>query len=79
VGPSVEVSCYHHQALETLGDGLAVTARSEEGVIEGVELPSAPGWFLGVQWHPEDNWRTVASQRAVFEALVSATAAPAAH
>jgi len=72
VGQSVEVSCYHHQALDGLGDGLVVTARSEEGVIEGVELPSSPGWFLGVQWHPEDNWRTVTQQRAVFEALVSA-------
>jgi putative glutamine amidotransferase len=72
VGQSVEVSCYHHQALDALGDDLVVTARSEEGVVEGVELPSAAGWFLGVQWHPEDNWRTVPQQRAVFEALVAA-------
>jgi putative glutamine amidotransferase len=73
VGASLEVSCYHHQALASLGDGLVVTARSEEGVVEGAELPSAPGWFLGVQWHPEDSWRTSPGQRAIFEALVQAT------
>lgn len=73
VGASLEVSCYHHQALAGLGDGIVVTARSEEGVVEGVELPSAPGWFLGVQWHPEDSWRTSGAQQALFEALVQAT------
>jgi putative glutamine amidotransferase len=73
VGASLEVSCYHHQALASLGEGLVVTARSEEGVVEGVELPSASGWFLGVQWHPEDSWRTSRAQRALFEALVRAT------
>ncbi len=76
VGETVEVSCYHHQALATLGEGLVATARAEEGVIEGADLPSASGWFLGVQWHPEDTWRTDAQQLAVFEALVAATSLP---
>jgi putative glutamine amidotransferase len=75
VGESIEVSCYHHQALATLGSGLVVTARAEEGVVEGADLPSAPGWFLGVQWHPEDTWRTDPKQLAIFEALVAATSA----
>ncbi len=73
VGESVQVSCYHHQALDTLGDGLVVTARAEEGVVEGADLPSAPGWFLGVQWHPEDTWRDDPQQLGVFEALVAAS------
>ncbi len=72
VGESVEVSCYHHQCLAVLGDGLVVTARSEEGVVEAVELPSYDGWFLGVQWHPEDTWETSPQQLAVFRALVDA-------
>jgi putative glutamine amidotransferase len=41
-----------------------------------VELPAAPGWFLGVQWHPEDTWRTNRRQLAVFESLVAATSLP---
>lgn len=72
VGDKTESSCYHHQCLASLGDGMQVVARAEEGVIEGVEIPSAPGWFLGVQWHPEDTWATDPQQLAVFEALVAA-------
>lgn len=72
VGESVEVSCYHHQCLDALGDGLVVTARSEEGVIECVELPAYDGWFLGVQWHPEDTWETEPRQLDVLRALVDA-------
>ena len=72
IGEGVEVSCYHHQCIDRLGEGLVVTARSEEGVIEAVELPSASGFYVGVQWHPEDTWRTDAKQLALFEALVAA-------
>jgi putative glutamine amidotransferase len=72
VGGKVESSCYHHQCLDRLGDGLQVVARAEEGVVEAVEMPSAPGWFLGVQWHPEDTWAADPQQLAVFEALVEA-------
>lgn len=72
VGESVQVSCYHHQCLATLGDGLVVTARSEEGVIEAVELPAYDGWFLGIQWHPEDTWTTEPLQLAVLAAHVAA-------
>lgn len=73
VGQRIEVTCFHHQALDRLGDGLVATARSEEGVVEALELPAAPGWYLGVQWHPEDTWRTVPQNRALFGALVAAT------
>jgi putative glutamine amidotransferase len=72
VGPMVHVSCYHHQCLATLGDGLEVIARAEDGVVEAVELPAARGWFLGVQWHPEDTWAQDPKQLAVFRALVEA-------
>ena len=67
------ISCYHHQALDRLGTGLAATARSADGVVEAVELDHADGgWFLGVQWHPEDTAATDPAQQAVFDALVSA-------
>lgn len=77
VGDSVQASCYHHQCLDTLAPGLVVTARAEEGVIEAVELAEYDGWYLGVQWHPEDTWRTDPTQLGVFEALVAACSAPA--
>lgn len=72
VGTRVSASCYHHQCLASLGEGMHAVARSEEGVVEGVEMPGAPGWFLGVQWHPEDTWASDPRQLAVFSALVEA-------
>lgn len=47
-----EVPTYHHQAVDRLGTGLAVSAHAEDGTVEAVEL-AAPAWALGVQWHPE--------------------------
>ena len=32
--------------------GLSIAARSEDGLVEAVELPEHP-WFFGVQFHPE--------------------------
>ena len=43
----------HHQAVETLGKGLVVEARSaEDGVVEAIRLQGS-SFVLGVQWHPE--------------------------
>jgi putative glutamine amidotransferase len=69
------ISCYHHQALDRIGTGLHPTASSEDGVVEAIELtePGA-GWFLGVQWHPEDTAADDPAQQRLFGALVSAAA-----
>ncbi|MET8698168.1 gamma-glutamyl-gamma-aminobutyrate hydrolase family protein [Kitasatospora sp. NPDC058032] len=69
------VSCYHHQRVARLGHGLRVTARAADGTVEAVELVEPAGWFLGVQWHPEDTAATDPAQQAVFDALVEAAAA----
>ena len=49
----IEVNSLHGQAIDRLGDGLVVEAWAPDGTIEAVAMPSAPGWVLGVQWHPE--------------------------
>ncbi|KDA54317.1 hypothetical protein EG19_11415 [Thermoanaerobaculum aquaticum] len=47
------VNSRHHQALDSVGEGLTVAAYAPDGVIEAVE--AADGSFvLGVQWHPEN-------------------------
>lgn len=46
------VNSFHHQALDRIGDGLAVTAMAPDGVIEAVEATDG-SWIVGVQWHPE--------------------------
>jgi putative glutamine amidotransferase len=69
----VTISCYHHQAVDRIGAGLRPTASSEDGVVEAIE-PTEPGrgWFLAVQWHPEDTAADDPPQQYLFDALVSA-------
>jgi putative glutamine amidotransferase len=65
IGDSFGVLCSHHQAIDRLGSGLVVTARSDDGVVEAVELDS--GFVVGVQWHPEQS-----GDARLFRALVEA-------
>jgi putative glutamine amidotransferase len=58
----------HHQVVESLGQGLVVTGRTDDGVIEAVE--HRQGWVLAVQWHPERSAATDAAQQGLFDALV---------
>ena len=67
---SCAVNSRHHQAPKDVGEGLAVTATAPDGVIEALEDPSRR-FCLGVQWHPENFWRT-GEFRALFEAFVQA-------
>lgn len=61
-------STHHHQGVDRLGEGLAATGWSEDGLVEAVERDG--GWMLGVQWHPEDTASEDPSQQALFDALV---------
>lgn len=49
---SVPVNSFHHQAVSVPGEGMKVSAVSEDGIIEALENSSYP-FVLGVQWHPE--------------------------
>ncbi len=49
----VEVNSLHGQAIDRPAADLVVEAESPDGVIEAVSMPSAPGFLLSVQWHPE--------------------------
>ncbi|MEV0280554.1 type 1 glutamine amidotransferase [Streptomyces sp. NPDC050610] len=71
-GREVEVSCYHHQCADRLGEGLAVTGRAEDGTVEALELPGRRAWFAAVQWHPEDTALSDPAQQGLFDALVEA-------
>ncbi len=71
-GPAAaQVSCYHHQRLDDLGAGLQVAARADDGTVEAIRATDGDGWFLGVQWHPEDTADTDPAQAALFGALVT--------
>jgi len=68
------VNSRHHQAVERVGAGLRVTARSTpDGVIEALERNDG-SFALAVQWHPEDQVLRDAEQRKLFEAFAQALA-----
>lgn len=61
----VAVNSRHHQAVARVGEGLRVSARAEDGLVEGIELPGKR-FAVGVQWHPEDQVGTDAVQARLF-------------
>ncbi len=67
----ISVRSHHHQGLGRLGDGLVVSARSPDGVIEAVELPNR-GFALGILWHAEEE-----KGSRIVSALAQATRAKA--
>jgi putative glutamine amidotransferase len=75
-GRRLDVSCYHHQCVGRLGEGLRAVGHAADGVIEAVDLPGRAAWFFGTQWHPEDTGQ---ADPGLFEALVSAAVRPAAR
>ncbi|MEI3846089.1 MULTISPECIES: gamma-glutamyl-gamma-aminobutyrate hydrolase family protein [unclassified Microbacterium] len=64
-GP-MDVHSYHHQGIDRLGDGLVVTARTDDGLVQAFES-DGDGYVLGVQWHPEQNQE----DRRLFAGLVA--------
>jgi putative glutamine amidotransferase len=74
IGPGGhDVNSRHHQAAETKGQGLNVSAISEDGVIEALEKPDA-AFAIAVQWHPEDRIFVNDADRKLFEAFAAALA-----
>jgi putative glutamine amidotransferase len=67
------VNSRHHQAIRKVGRDLEVSATSPDGVIEAVERP-ASRFCVGVQWHPENFYRT-GEFRPLFEAFIDACTA----
>lgn len=67
---TVDVKSYHHQAIDRLAEGLVVSARSDDGIIQAVELPSVK-FGVAVQWHPEED---AAEDARLFAGIVNAAA-----
>jgi putative glutamine amidotransferase len=64
------VNSRHHQAVKELAPGFEVSATAPDGVIEAIEC-NGSSFCLGVQWHPENFWRT-GEFRPLFEGFIEA-------
>ncbi len=51
VAGEIGVNSLHHQVVEEVGEGLVVSAKASDGVVEGLEYPAER--IVAVQWHPE--------------------------
>jgi putative glutamine amidotransferase len=73
----IQTNSMHHQAVREIGEGLRVTARAEDGVIEALEVPQHR-FVVAVQFHPEelalssDNNESALASRALFRAFIEA-------
>jgi putative glutamine amidotransferase len=68
----IAVNSLHNQGVDRLAPGLVTEAVAPDGTIEAVRVAAsqagrAPGFAVGVQWHPEYDWRSDGVSRAIFE------------
>jgi len=68
----IEVVSWHHQAVRDVPKNLTITARSDDGIVEGIELDSH-SWLVAVQWHPELSASNDVLQQKLFNALIEAS------
>lgn len=64
----IGVNSYHHQAVKTLSAEFEVMALSEDGLIEGISMPSR-NFVVGVQWHPELSYKVDDNSRKLIKAF----------
>ncbi|MDE2515871.1 MAG: gamma-glutamyl-gamma-aminobutyrate hydrolase family protein [Rhodospirillales bacterium] len=74
---TLAVNSLHNQGIDRLAPGLAIDAVAADGTIEAVHVEGAPGFAVGVQWHPEYDFETDAVSRRIFAAFGAALRTPA--
>jgi putative glutamine amidotransferase len=68
----VQVNSFHHQAADTIGEGLRAVAKSPEGIVEATETTDPDRFLIGVQWHPEKMMPENGTQAKLLEAFIEA-------
>jgi len=76
-GHRLDVNSRHHQAIDAVAPGFVASASATDGTVEAIEAAGLTeagepqGFCVGVQWHPENFWRT-GETASLFESFVSA-------
>jgi len=76
----IAVNSLHNQGVRKLAPGLRAEGIAPDGTIEAVQVLATAagpvsGFAVGVQWHPENDWRTDIVSRRIFEDFASAVQA----
>jgi putative glutamine amidotransferase len=69
---TINVNSYHHQSVKEPAADFQVTARSSDGIIEGIEHKHK-AFAVAVQWHPEDLTQKHPLFIKLFDALMKAS------
>lgn len=70
-GESVWTNSYHHQSVKDLGRNLIISAKSDDGVVEAIEMQDYP-YGVGIQWHPEAMLIKSDSMLPLFKSFLDA-------
>jgi putative glutamine amidotransferase len=70
----IAVNSLHNQGIDRLAPGLIAEGFAPDGTIESVRVLNAPGFAVGMQWHPEYDFGHDAVSRRIFEAFGDAVA-----
>ena len=76
----IAVNSLHNQGINQLAPGLVVEGTAPDGLVEAVRVAASEagptiGYAVGIQWHPEYDWRTDSLSRAIFEQFGTAVRA----
>src|SRR4051812_18607698 len=71
---TIRVNSLHGQGILKPGARIVIEGIAEDDTIEAIRIHDAPGFALGVQWHPEHDAATNPINRALFAAFGAATA-----
>ncbi|MDA8586344.1 gamma-glutamyl-gamma-aminobutyrate hydrolase family protein [Rhodobacteraceae bacterium] len=66
---TVQTNSLHGQGIKKTGERIFVDGRAPDGTEEAIYVDGAPGFALGVQWHPEYNAGEDPVSRPLFEAF----------
>jgi putative glutamine amidotransferase len=72
---TIAVNSLHNQGIDRLAPGLVAEGVAPDGTIEAIRAVHAPGFAIGVQWHPEYDFETDAVSAAIFAAFGRAVVA----
>jgi putative glutamine amidotransferase len=64
----IVVNSFHNQSVKRLGNGLHISGKSLDGIIEAIEHESYP--VYAVQWHPEKSYRVDTVSQELIRAVV---------